>query len=204
MNVSIIQYNAGNIFSVANAFRRIGVEPVITDKASVLASSDCVVFPGQGSAHTTMEYLREHSLDRVIRSLRQPILGICVGQQLLCAHSEEGDVDCVGVFPESVRKFSPKSHELKVPEMGWNSLHDISSPLFRGVDDNDFVYFVHSYYVPVCPYTIATANYGLSYSAALHKNNFWTVQFHPEKSGRVGERILENFLNISPTEKLTL
>lgn len=196
MSVAIIKYNAGNIYSVVNALRRLGVEPVITDSPEELAQADHVIFPGQGSAQTTMEYLRSHGLDNVIRSLRQPVLGICVGQQLLCAHSEEGDVDCIGIFPENVRRFNPDDHELKVPEMGWNRLHDISSPLFKGIGEGDYVYFVHSFYVPKCEFTIATADYSVPYSAALHRDNFWTVQFHPEKSGKVGERILRNFLEM--------
>lgn len=196
MQVAIVKYNAGNIYSVVNALRRLGIEPVLTDDVETLGRADRVIFPGQGSAGTTMSYLRAHNLDGVISTLRQPVLGICVGQQLLCAHSEEGGTDCIGVFPEQVRKFRPQCHEDKVPEMGWNALRNISSPLFRGIDEGDFVYFVHSYYVPVCEYTIAQANYILPYSAALHKDNFWTVQFHPEKSGKVGERLLKNFLEL--------
>lgn len=200
MKVAIIKYNAGNIYSVVNALRRLGVEPVITDDPRELSSADRIIFPGQGSAQTTMAYLRSHGLDEVIRSLHQPVLGICVGQQLLCAHSEEGDVDCIGIFPEEVKKFVPKSHEYKVPEMGWNSLHDLSSPLFKGVKEGDYVYFVHSYYVPTSEFTIATADYTVPYSAAMHRYNFWTVQFHPEKSGKVGEQILRNFLEMETTD----
>lgn len=196
MKVAIVKYNAGNIYSVVNALRRLGVEPEITDDPLCLSGADRVLFPGQGNAKTTMAYLRGHHLDDVIRSLRQPVLGICVGQQLLCRHSEEGDVDCIGIFDADVRRFQPHSHDEKVPAMGWNALHDISTPLFKNISEGDYVYFVHSYYVPVCESTIATANYILPYSAALHKDNFWATQFHPEKSGRVGERLLENFLNI--------
>ena len=201
MSVAIIKYNAGNIYSVVNSLRRLGVEPVITDSPEILAEASHVIFPGQGSAQTTMGYLRSHGLDNVIRSLRQPVLGICVGQQLLCSHSEEGDVDCIGIFPESVRRFAPVDHELKVPEMGWNRLHDISSPLFNGVEEGDYVYFVHSFYVPKCEFTIATADYSVPYSAALCRDNFWAVQFHPEKSGKVGERILGNFLEMNPAKE---
>lgn len=196
MDVAIVKYNAGNIYSVVNALRRLGVEPEITDDAERLANADRVVFPGQGSAKTTMGYLRAHRLDDVIRSLRQPVLGVCVGQQLLCRHSEEGDVDCIGVFPADVIRFRPQSHDEKVPAMGWNALTGLSTPLFKGINEGDYVYFVHSYYVPQCEYTVATANYILPYSAALHKGNFWATQFHPEKSGKVGERLLENFLNM--------
>lgn len=195
MNVAIVKYNAGNIFSVVNALHRLGIEPIITDKAEELQKADRVLFPGQGNAATTMDYLRGHNLDQMIRGLRQPVLGICVGQQLLCRHSEEGDVDCIGIFPVDVRKFKPKTHEEKVPAMGWNALHQLKSSLMEGLKDNDYTYFVHSFYVPVCDFTIATTQYILPYSAALHKNNFWATQFHPEKSGKVGEQILKNFLS---------
>lgn len=196
MNVAIVKYNAGNIYSVVNALRRLGIEPLLTDEEELLRKADRVIFPGQGNAKTTMTYLREHKLDAMIKSLKQPVLGICVGQQLLCSHSEEGDVDCIGIFPAEVKRFQPTSHDEKVPAMGWNALYDVSSPLFKGIEAGDYVYFVHSYYVGVCEYTIAKANYIQPYSAALHKDNFWATQFHPEKSGKVGERLLENFLNI--------
>ena len=208
MKVAIVKYNAGNIYSVVHALRRLGVEPVLTDDAEVLRTADRVLFPGQGEASQAMGYLREHGLDRVIRELQQPVLGICIGQQLLCRHSEEGDVDCLGIFPVDVKRFQPERHEDKVPCMGWNGIKVKNeklkikneelgvNPLFRGVTDGDYVYFVHSYYVPVCAETIATADYILPYSAALHKDNFYTCQFHPEKSGAVGEKILQNFLEI--------
>lgn len=196
MEVAIVKYNAGNIFSVVNALRRLGVEPVMTDDAERLRRADRVLFPGQGNAKTTMAYLREHRLDEVIRDLRQPVLGICVGQQLMCRHSEEGDVDCIGIFPAEVRRFQPQRQEDKVPAMGWNALHDVQSPLFKGIGEGDYVYFVHSYYVPVCDYTIARADYIQPYSAALHRDNFWAAQFHPEKSGRMGERLIANFLDM--------
>ena len=196
MDVAIVKYNAGNIYSVVNALRRLGVEPEITDDPVRLAQADRVLFPGQGNAKTTMTYLREHRLDDVIRSLRQPVLGICVGQQLLCRHSEEGDVDCIGIFDVDVKRFQPHSHDEKVPAMGWNALRDLSTPLFKGIKEGDYVYFVHSFYVPTCKNTIATADYIQPYSAALHKDNFWATQFHPEKSGNVGAKLLENFLNI--------
>lgn len=196
MKVAIVKYNAGNIYSVVNALRRLGIEPLLTDDEEQLHSADRVIFPGQGNAKTTMTYLREHHLDKMIKSLRQPVLGICVGQQLLCRHSEEGDVDCIGVFDADVRRFVPTQHDEKVPAMGWNALYDLSSPLFKGLAEGDYVYFVHSYYAGICDDTIAIADYILPYSAALHKDNFWATQFHPEKSGRVGEKLLENFLNI--------
>ena len=196
MKVSIVKYNAGNIYSVVNALKRLGVEPLLTDDAETLMSSDRVIFPGQGHARVTMEYLREHHLDQLIRDLRQPVLGICVGQQLLCRHSEEGDTDCIGIFDVDVKRFQPLRHEDKVPAMGWNRIQDLKTPLFNGLTDEDFAYFVHSYYVPLCPDTIATADYILPYSAALHRDNYYACQFHPEKSGRVGEVIIDNFLHL--------
>ena len=193
MNVAIVKYNAGNIYSVVNALKRLGVEPLLTDDAEQLQKADRVLFPGQGEARGAMEYLKAHRLDEVIRNLRQPVLGICVGQQLLCQHSEEGDVDCIGVFDAEVTRFQPVRHEDKVPCMGWNRLTNVKSPLF---EDDSYVYFVHSYYVPLCEDTAATADYILPYSAAMHKGNFYACQFHPEKSGKVGERIIQNFLEL--------
>lgn len=191
-----MKYNAGNIYSVVNALKRMGVEPVLTDDAEALSKADRVLFPGQGEARGAMEYLKAHKLDSVIAGLKQPVLGICVGQQLLCRHSEEGDTQCIGIFDADVKRFCPTRHEDKVPAMGWNNLKDIKSPLFKGMSDDEYVYFVHSYYVPLCSSTIATANYILPYSAALHKDNFYATQFHPEKSGRVGQQILKNFLEL--------
>ena len=195
MQVAVVKYNAGNIYSVMNALKRLGVEPLLTDDAQQLRQADRVLFPGQGEASGAMAYLREHGLDQVIRSLTQPVLGICIGQQLLCRHSEEGDVDCLGIFDAEVKRFSPTRHEDKVPCMGWNKIYDTKSELMTGIE-GQFVYFVHSFYVPSCPETIATADYIQPYSAALHKNNFYTTQFHPEKSGSVGERIIRNFLEL--------
>jgi glutamine amidotransferase len=197
MNVAIVKYNAGNIYSVVNALHRLGIEPVLTDEPEQLLGADRVLFPGQGNARTTMDYLQSHHLDQLIRELKQPVLGICVGQQLLCRHSEEGDTDCIGIFPVDVVKFRPRQHDEKVPAMGWNALEGLKSPLMKGLKEDDYAYFVHSYYVPVCPYTIATTHYIEPYSAALHKDNFWATQFHPEKSGKVGEQILRNFLDES-------
>jgi glutamine amidotransferase len=203
MQVAIVKYNAGNIYSVVNALRRMGIEPLLTDVADELRKADRVLFPGQGEARGAMEYLKARRLDEVIRELKQPVLGICVGQQLLCRHSEEGDVDCIGVFDAEVKRFQPQRHEDKVPAMGWNSLYDLKSPLYEGFPESadqqqtaPYVYFVHSYYVPLCADTIATADYILPYSASLHKGNFYTCQFHPEKSGKVGEQILRNFMEI--------
>lgn len=195
MQVAIVKYNAGNIYSVVNALKRLGVEPLLTDDAEQLGKADRVVFPGQGEARGAMEYLRARGLDKVIRSLRQPVLGICIGQQLLCRHSEEGDTECIGIFDTKVKRFQPQHHEDKVPCMGWNKLYDTSSPLMQNVDEQ-YVYFVHSYYVPVCQETIAKADYILPFSAAMHKDNFYACQFHPEKSGRAGEQIIKNFLEL--------
>lgn len=195
MQVAVVKYNAGNVYSVMNALKRLGVEPVLTDDPTMLRQADRVLFPGQGEARGAMTYLRERGLDQVIRSLTQPVLGICIGQQLLCRHSEEGNVDCLGIFNVEVKRFSPTLHEDKVPCMGWNRLYDTKSPLMTGIE-GEYVYFVHSYYVPLCSETIATADYILPYSAALHKDNFYATQFHPEKSGSVGERILKNFMEL--------
>ena len=197
MNVAILKHNAGNIFSVINSLRRLGVDPVLTDDSATLKAADRVLFPGQGEASTAMAYLKERGLDKVIKSLRQPVLGICIGQQLLCRHSEEGDVDCIGIFDADVRKFKPTRHEDKVPVMGWNSLYDLNDGLFKGLDEGEHVYFIHSYYVPLCENTIAKADYIHPYSAALRKDNFFTTQFHPEKSGDVGETIIRNFLEMN-------
>ena len=194
MNVAILKYNAGNIYSVVNALRRMGIEPVLTDDAELLRKADKVLFPGQGEARGAMEYLKARRLDAVIRDLKQPVFGICVGQQLLCKYSEEGDVDCIGIFEAEVKRFQPLKHEDKVPCMGWNELYDLKSPLMEDLGESPYVYFVHSYYVPLCTETIATADYILPYSASMHKDNFYACQFHPEKSGKVGEQIIKNFL----------
>lgn len=196
MNVAIVKYNAGNIYSVVNALKRLGINPQLTDDAEQLMKADKVLFPGQGHARETMEYLKARRLDEVIRSLKQPVFGICVGQQLLCRHSEEGNVDCIGIFDADVKRFQPEKHEDKVPCMGWNQLYNLKSPLYQGLNEGDYVYFVHSFYVPVCTDTIAMSDYILPYSASMHKDNFYTCQFHPEKSGKVGERILKNFLEL--------
>lgn len=194
MDVAIVKYNAGNIYSVVNAMKRLGIDPILTDDPEELAKADKVIFPGQGEASNAMSYLRARGLDKVIADLKQPVLGICIGQQLLCRHSEEGDTDCIGIFDIDVKRFKPNRHEEKVPAMGWNAIYDLKSPLFKGLKENDYVYFVHSFYVPQCEWTIATANYIHPYSAALRKDNFFATQFHPEKSGRVGEQIIRNFI----------
>lgn len=194
MKVAVVKYNAGNIQSVMNALRRVGVDPVLTDNPVELRKADRVIFPGQGEASHAMEYLQTHGLDQVIKSLTQPVLGICIGQQLMCEHSEEGNVDCLGIFTAQVLRFHPQKHEQKVPHMGWNQLVNVQDPLLEGICEGAFVYFVHSFYVPTTDYTIATTNHILSFSSAMRKGNFMATQFHPEKSGSVGERILTNFL----------
>lgn len=197
MNVAIIKYNAGNIFSIDYALRRLGIEPVITADKELIRKADKVIFPGVGEAKNTMEYLHEHQLDRLITDLKQPVLGICLGMQLMCRHSEEGDVPCLGIFDVDVKRFQPVRHEDKVPHMGWNTIQYTDKLLFNGFEQEEFVYFVHSYYVPLNDFTAARTDYILPFSAALHKDNFYATQFHPEKSGKTGERILQNFLNIA-------
>lgn len=194
MQIAVVKYNAGNIRSVLNALQRIGCEPILTDSPERLLSADKVIFPGQGSAGPTMSYLREHGLDKVITHMRQPVLGICIGQQLLCRHSEEDDADCLGLFDVDVKRFRPRLECDKVPAMGWNNIYGLRSKLFQGIDDGEFAYFVHSYYVPLCEHTIATADYVQPFSAALNMGNFYATQFHPEKSGDIGEKILKNFI----------
>lgn len=196
MEVAIVKYNAGNICSVHCALQRLGVEAEVTDDAEKLRTARKVIFPGVGEAATTMEYLRASGLDTVIKSLTQPVLGICLGMQLMCAHSEEGNVDCLGVFDVGVKRFLPEKHADKVPHMGWNTIGRTCGPLFRGFAKEEFVYFVHSYYVPLDGNTAAVTDYILPFSAALYKDNFFATQFHPEKSGGVGERILKNFLEL--------
>ena len=196
MNVAIVKYNAGNVYSVVNALKRLGIEPTLTDDPELLKKADKVLFPGQGHAGEAMDYLRAHRLDEVIRDLRQPVFGICVGQQLLCKHSEEGNTDCIGIFDAEVKRFQPQRHEDKVPCMGWNKLQCTINPILENLGEDPYVYFVHSYYVPLCAETIATADYILPYSASMHKENFYTCQFHPEKSGKVGEQIIKNFIDL--------
>lgn len=197
MDVAIIKYNAGNIYSVIHALKRLGINPTLTDDAELLYKADRVLFPGQGEASTAMDYLQRHGLDKVIKNLKQPVLGICIGQQLMCSHSEEGDTECLGIFPLKVKRFQPQQHADKVPQMGWNSIYDLHSPLFHGIKDGEYIYNVHSYYVPYDRnFTIATCNYILPYSAAIQHENFYATQFHPEKSGSIGERILRNFLEL--------
>ena len=197
MNITIVDYGAGNVTSVVRALQRLGVEATLTDDPKLIAKADKVVFPGQGEASNAMQNLRQRGLDKVLRDLKQPFLGICIGQQLMCRHSEEGDTDTLGIFDVPVLRFVPQCHEDKVPHMGWNTLSDLRSPLFKGIEEGAYTYFVHSFYVPLCDETIATTNYILPFSAALRHENFFATQFHPEKSGDVGERILQNFLELN-------
>ena len=194
--IAVVKYNAGNIFSVLCALQRLGYEAVLTDDPEMLNKADKVVFPGVGEARAAMEYLNEHGLSDVIRNLKQPVLGICIGMQLLCRHSEESDVDCLGIFDTDIVKFRPSTPDLKVPQMGWNQITDLKTNLLKDVKESSFVYYVHSYHAPLCDYTIAATDYDGPYSAALHKDNFYATQFHPEKSGSVGEQILKNFLEL--------
>ena len=195
MKVAVVKYNAGNIFSVIHALKRMGVEPLLTDSAEELRKADRVIFPGQGEASSAMHYLRERGLDQIIPSLTQPVLGICIGQQLMCRHSEEGNVDCLGIFNAGVKRFVPQKHEDKIPHMGWNSIQNSKCPILEGLD-GEFVYFVHSFYVPVCENTAAVTEYIHPFSSAMQKDNFYATQFHPEKSGAVGQKILKNFLEL--------
>jgi glutamine amidotransferase len=197
MNIVILKYNAGNIQSVLFALERIGVQAVVTDEPETIRKADKIIFPGVGEASTAMSYLAERNLDKLIVSLNQPVLGICLGMQLLCGYSEENDTKCLDVFSGiNVKRFHPVNNSLKVPQIGWNTISNLQSPLFDDVAENSYCYFVHGYYAERCDYTIATTAYDLVYSAALHKDNFYGVQFHPEKSAKAGEQILKNFLSL--------
>jgi imidazole glycerol-phosphate synthase subunit HisH len=191
--VAVIKYNAGNIRSVAFALERLGVEFKITDNHEEIQKADKVIFPGVGEARSTMDYLFAHKLDKVIKDLKQPVLGICLGMQLMCAHSEENDTPCLGIFDETVKLFKPV-HKEKVPHMGWNSI-SLNQDWLDETLENQFVYFVHSYYVPLNAYTAAITEYIHPFSSAMKKNNFYAVQFHPEKSAAIGEKVLLSFLN---------
>lgn len=193
MKLAIVKYNAGNIRSVIFALERLGIEPILTDDHEELKNADKVIFPGVGEASTTMNYLKERNLHQLIPSLKQPVFGICVGMQLLCKHSEENNTPCMGVFDIDVKKFRG---DVKVPHMGWNTITALDTPLFRYVKPDEYVYFVHSYYAELSDYTIAQTTYLEPFSAGLHRDNFYAAQFHPEKSGDVGSRILEGFLNL--------
>lgn len=194
MNIVIIKYNAGNIQSVLYALERIGATAVVTDDHEQIRKADKVIFPGVGEASSAMRYLRAHKLDEVITSLQQPVLGVCLGMQLMCKHSEENDTTCLGIFDEPVKKFVSKEAAFKVPQIGWNNIYDLKTPLFDGEPENAYCYFVHGYFAALGEHTIATADYIQPYSAALHKGNFYGAQFHPEKSAAAGELILKNFI----------
>lgn len=197
MKLVIIKYNAGNIRSVLFALERIGVEAEVTDEPDAIIAADKVIFPGVGEASTAMQYLKDRKLDLLIRSLKQPVLGICLGLQLMCKYSEENDTECLGIFDEGVKKFEPLGDQsLKVPQIGWNNIYNLKTSLFKDVPDGSFCYFVHGYYAGLGSDTIAKTNYVQPYSSGLHRNNFYGVQFHPEKSAAIGERILKNFIQI--------
>lgn len=196
MKIAIIKYNAGNNFSVECALRRLGYEAIVTDDPNEIRQADKVIFPGVGEARSAMEYLCEHGLDKIIKSLTQPVLGICIGQQLMCRHSEEGDVDCLGIFNVDVKRFDTAQGDLKIPHMGWNTITLNKEDFIPANLNGKYVYYVHSYYVPVNDATIATTDYITPYSAALHKDNFYATQFHPEKSGDIGEQILKSFIEL--------
>ena len=196
MDTVIIQYNAGNIQSVLYALERIGVTAQVTDDPEKILAADKVIFPGVGEASTAMQYLKERQLDVLIKVLKQPVLGICLGMQLMCAYSEENNTECLGIFNEQVKQFNPDNISIKVPQMGWNTITHLQSNLFKGLDENSYAYFVHGYYASIGEHTIAQTNYILDYSSALHKDNFYGVQFHPEKSAKAGEQIIQNFLSI--------
>ena len=193
MNVVIINYNAGNVQSVTYALNRLGVNPILSDDAGVIEAADKVIFPGVGEASTAMDFLKQRNLHNVIKALKQPVFGVCLGLQLMCRYSEENDTECLGIFDVAVKKFEPK---LKVPQMGWNTLTKMNSPLFDGLPSEPYVYFVHSYYAELSDKTVAVTDYVNPFSAALQKDNFYALQAHPEKSGKVGEKILKNFLEL--------
>jgi glutamine amidotransferase len=196
MNITIVQYNAGNIQSVLFALERLGVTATVTDDATMIQAADKVIFPGVGEASTAMAYLKERNLDQLIVSLKQPVLGICLGMQLMCKHSAENDTNCLGIFEEQVMAFKATENTTKVPQIGWNTISNLKTELFNDIPENSFAYFVHGYYAGLGDNTIATTDYIQPYSSALQKNNFYGVQFHPEKSASVGEQIIQNFLAV--------
>jgi len=197
MNIKIIKYNAGNIQSVLNALERLHISAEVTDDAAAIQSADQVIFPGVGEASSAMKSLQEKNLDAVIRDLKQPVLGICVGMQLLCTSSEENETPCLGIIPVTVRKFTAGENKLKIPQVGWNQIFNLRSALFQNIEEGSYIYNVHSYYAEDSEFTIAHCQYGIQYAAALKKDNFYGVQFHTEKSAEIGDKIIENFLNLS-------
>lgn len=197
MNLVIVKYNAGNTQSLLYALERLGSSALVSDVPEVLHSADKVIFPGVGEASTAMRYLREKGLDRVLKDLKQSFLGICLGMQLMGSHSEENDTPCLDIFSEKILRFPDlEDPSYKIPHMGWNTLSEVKGPLFKGVEAGAYAYFVHSYYVAAGPDTIAVCEYPEAFSAAVHRDNFYAVQFHPEKSGKTGQRILQNFLEL--------
>ena len=196
MNIVIIQYNAGNIQSVLYALERLGAQATVTDNVEAIQAADKVIFPGVGEASTAMQYLKERGLDKVIVNLKQPVFGICLGMQLMCAYSEENNTNCLGIFEEQVKLFKPNEATIKVPQIGWNTISNLKTDLFKGVAEESYAYFVHGYYAALGNHTIGTTHYVQPYSCALHKDNFYGVQFHPEKSAKVGEQIIQNFLSL--------
>jgi len=199
MKVAIIKYNAGNIMSVDYALQRFGISATVTDDTEEIRSADRVIFPGVGEASTTMSYLKARNLDKLLISLKQPVLGICLGLQLMCRHSEEGNTTCIGIFDEDVKKFQPqvlRNSRTKVPHMGWNKIYNLESKLFESDMYDNYAYFVHSYYASAGKDTIAFCDHGITFSAALHRNNFYATQFHPEKSGKAGSQVLKNFIEL--------
>jgi glutamine amidotransferase len=196
-NIVIIKYNAGNIQSVLYAFERIGIEAVVSDDHDLIREADKVVFPGVGEASSAMKYLREREMDKLIKDLKQPVLGICLGMQLMCGYTEENDTECLGIFNEDVKMFKPQNSMQKVPQIGWNNIFHLKTDLFNGVPEQSYIYSVHSFYASEGSETIATADYIHPYSAALHRGNFYGVQFHPEKSAAAGEQILKNFFALN-------
>jgi imidazole glycerol-phosphate synthase subunit HisH len=197
MKLVVIKYNAGNIRSVQIALERLGITPVVSDDPETIRAADKLIFPGVGEASSAMEYLRARRLDEVICGVTQPLLGICLGMQLMCSHSAENDTSCLGIFEERVKRFERTDPLTKIPQIGWNNISQLKGPLFNGIDENSYCYFVHSYYASIGEDTIAVTDYCIKYSAALSKRNFFGVQFHPEKSATVGAQIITNFLNIS-------
>lgn len=193
MKVSIVKYNAGNVQSVLFALERIGVNAIVTDNIDELNASDKIIFPGVGEASSAMKYLTERKLDSVIVNLKQPVLGICLGMQLMCKYSEEGNTNCLGIFDNQIKLFKG---DIKVPQIGWNNIYELKSNLYKGIKENEYMYFVHSYYAEISEYTIAKTNYGIEYSSSLQKNNFYAAQFHPEKSSDAGQQLLENFIKL--------
>ncbi|MEY3452175.1 MAG: imidazole glycerol phosphate synthase subunit HisH [Bacteroidota bacterium] len=201
MKLAVIKYNAGNVQSVTYALNRLGIEPILTDNVEEILSADKVLFPGVGEASTAMRFLKEKGLDLLIPQLKQPTLGICLGLQLMCKHSEENDTECLGIFDIQVKRFEQQKLDasglvFKVPQMGWNNVYDLQTPLFQGIENNSYLYFVHSYYAELSAQTIAKTDYVNTFSASLHRDNFYAAQFHPEKSGDIGAQLLKNFIEL--------